>query len=162
MLNTLDEKNYNRVVAYVGDERNPHALKVTIKMEDVKKVVWSCKGDKSPYPNDINLTFYKRFKIGEGMEYSILQYVDDTIIIVGKDLSCGMVAKTLIDKDNVCQPKERETLNISLLSKWNWRFLNDKMTIWYYILSLKFVFLMKLNLNNNMPYINASIWWKNI
>lgn len=60
--------------------------------------------------------------------------------------------------------KDLEGFNLSLLSKWKWRFLEDKEASWYEILSFGYGDLARESIGSgeSMTHKNSSICWRNV
>ncbi|CAJ2670830.1 unnamed protein product [Trifolium pratense] len=88
----------------------------------------------------------------------------------GGALDCRKVC--WVSWDRICQPKEKgglgvknlELFNSSLLCKWKWRCLNDKVAAWYDLLSFRYGSLVANILcdEGREDLKHASIWWRDL
>ncbi|XP_019465317.1 PREDICTED: uncharacterized protein LOC109363508 [Lupinus angustifolius] len=67
---SLDEIDFN----CLSDENNAF-LTIKFEVEEIKKAIWSCEGDKSPRPDGYNFTFFK--KLWDCLKDDLINLVDD-------------------------------------------------------------------------------------
>ncbi|CAL5209339.1 unnamed protein product [Lathyrus oleraceus] len=60
--------------------------------------------------------------------------------------------------------KNVEWFNLSLMSKWGWRFLNDKQAIWFNLLQFRYVSGLQslCDVVSKSALSNYSLWWRDI